>query len=442
MAVTHTVTIRIFVLIIKVFMKKSIMKGMSVLIAGMAFASCSHDAVYDENHAEKEQAFKAEQVKAEYKANFEKRYGKIDPNQSWDFTNYSDANHASTRASAQSVSSSREWLFNNFKNLVKNDRDQVKSIDFTKGLKPWNPNFSAKLYPAYCHAIEGVKYTYYHIGIVENGESPYDVLPTVNTKSGFWYDAQKDNSNMNVNSGRAINSKALQTGSNSYWVAYYTYPTTGQQEYKDGNKNVMDNISSFKIEYYKEIVVNGDKYWCFDCNDDGDYSDLICLVDDADPAPIRKRYMIEDLGATDDFDFNDIVVDVIQESNGSQKAQIRAMGGTLNFTLTIGSTSWTKKGSKISVGGALVDTDYTKMYNTEAPSYDLVLAEFTVSGWDFVANNISVSVESNGNQSVLQVIPFPKEGDAPMIVAFDPITTHWNLERDPFDSGFYKPLGE
>ena len=152
--------------------------------------------------------------------------------------------------------------------------------------------------------------------------------------------------------------------------------------------------------------------------------------------------MIEDLGATDDFDFNDIVVDVIQESNGSQKAQIRAMGGTLNFTLTIGSTSWTKKGSKISVGGALVDTDYTKMYNTEAPSYDLVLAEFTVSGWDFVANNISVSVESNGNQSVLQVIPFPKEGDAPMIVAFDPITTHWNLERDPFDSGFYKPLGE
>ena len=411
-------------------------------MSSATFVSCSHDSVYDPNHAEKEQAFKAEQVKSEYKTNFEKKYGKIAPDQSWDFTNYSEVNHGLTRASQQSVSSSREWLFNGFKTLVMNDRDLVKSIDFTTGLKPWNPNFSAKLYPAFSHAIKDVKYTYYHIGIVENGEAPYDVLQTINTKSGYWYDAYSNNSTLNSNSGRLVNSKALQTGSNSYWVAYYTYPTTGQQEYKDGNKDVMDNISNFKIDYYKEIVVNGDKYWCFDCNHDGDFSDLIVLVDDADPAPIRKRYMIEDLGATDDFDFNDIVVDVIQESNGSQKAQIRAMGGTLNFTLKIGNASWTKKGSKVSFGGALVDTDYKKMYNTEAPSYDLVLAEFTVTGWDFVANNISVAVEGNDNQSVIQVIPFPKEGEAPMIVAFDPVTTHWNLERVSFDSGFYEPLGE
>lgn len=423
-------------------MKKSIMKGLSLLIAGMAIASCSHEVEYDENYAEKQQAFKAEQFKAEYKANFEKRYGKMDPNQSWDFTNYSDASHASTRATQQSVTSGWEWLFGTFKTLVKNDRDKVMEDVYEANPKPWNPNFSAKLYPAYCHAIQGVKYTYYHIGIVENGEAPYDVLQTINTKSGFWYDAQANNGTMNANSGRKINSKALQTGSNSYWVAYYTYPTTGQKEYKDGNAYVMNNISSFKIDYYKEIVVNGDKYWCFDCNHDGDYSDLICLVDDADPAPVRKRYMIEDLGSNDDFDFNDIVVDVIQESNGSQKAQIRAMGGTLNFTLTIGGASWTKKGSKINVNGALVDTDQKKMYNTEAPNYELVLAEFAVSGWDFVANNISVSVESNDNQSIIQVIPFPRDGDAPMIVAFDPITTHWNVERDPFDSEFYKPLGQ
>lgn len=423
-------------------MKKSMMKGLSVLIAGMAFASCSHGVDFDENYAEKLQAFKAEQLKLEYKANFEKKYGKIDPNQSWDFTNYSDANHASTRATAATVSSDWEWLFNSFKTLVKNDRDLVKAIDFTKDLKPWNPNFSAKLYPAFSHAIEGVKYSYYHIGIVENGEAPYDVLQTINTKSGNWYDAYSNNSTLNANSGRLVNSKDLKTGSNSYWVAYYTYPTTGEQVYKDGNKDVMDNISSFRIDYYKEIVVNGDKYWCFDCDHDDNYSDLICLVDDADPAPIRKRYMIEDLGATDDFDFNDIVVDVIQESNGSQKAQIRAMGGTLNFTLTIGGTSWTKKGSKVTVNGALVNTDSKKMYNTEAPVYEQVLAEFEVSGWDFVANNISVAVESNDNKSILQVIPFPREGDAPMIIAFDPITTHWNVERDPFDTGFYKPLGQ
>ena len=50
----------------------------------------------------------------------------------------------------------------------------------------------------------------------------------------------------------------------------------------------------------------------------GDYSDLICLVKNVDPVkPIAKRYFIEDLGSKDDFDFNDIVVDVIQDPDGN-----------------------------------------------------------------------------------------------------------------------------
>ena len=59
----------------------------------------------------------------------------------------------------------------------------------------------------------------------------------------------------------------------------------------------------------------------------GDYSDLICLVKNVDPVkPIAKRYFIEDLGSKDDFDFNDIVVDVIQDPDGNHWASFPKAG--------------------------------------------------------------------------------------------------------------------
>ena len=47
-------------------------------IAGFAFTSCSNDTLYDSNAASKK-------VEAEYTANFIKKYGAINPNQTWDF---------------------------------------------------------------------------------------------------------------------------------------------------------------------------------------------------------------------------------------------------------------------------------------------------------------------------------------------------------------------
>ena len=57
-------------------------------------------------------------------------------------------------------------------------------------------------------------------------------------------------------------------------------------------------------------------------NSDHDFEDLVFLSYGLPPSVdpeeyysyITKRYMLEDLGSTDDFDFNDIVVDVTQES--------------------------------------------------------------------------------------------------------------------------------
>jgi len=153
-----------------------------------------------------------------------------------------------------------------------------------------------------------------------------------------------------------------------------------------------------------------------------------------------KRYMIEDLGATDDFDFNDVVVDVeeytvekhkvvrengkiksdeiISTERSTSKALIRAMGGTIDFELTVGDTKWVK-----SENGFNVKT----MYNTQGNiNYDKVLAEFDVEGWEYDLNNVSIAV--NGKDGKMFTVKFPKAGEAPMMIAVDP-SQKWMGER-------------
>ena len=190
-------------------------------------------------------------------------------------------------------------------------------------------------------------------------------------------------------------------------------------------------------------------------NSDLDYNDVVlAVVGNPDvpeeiiiengeytvPTNITKRYMMEDLGATDDFDFNDVVVDVIQNmatkhktvtQNGvmisdeiigteitGQKAIVRCMGGTLDFTLTIGNTSWSKSD----------DFEIGTMYNTQGNiDYDAKLKEFDVTGWIPDNNNVSVQVKSGTSGQVLS-ITFPRAGTAPMMIAVDP-SKHWMAER-------------
>jgi hypothetical protein len=150
--------------------------------------------------------------------------------------------------------------------------------------------------------------------------------------------------------------------------------------------------------------------------------------------------MIEDLGATDDFDFNDVVVDVesytvethkvtsengviktdeiIKTESAPSKAIIRAMGGTIDFELTIGNTKWVKSENGF---------DVKTMYNTQGKvDYDKELAVFEVEGWDYDANNIGIKVMGKDGQ--LFDIKFPKAGEAPMMIAVDP-TQNWMGER-------------
>ena len=184
---------------------------------------------------------------------------------------------------------------------------------------------------------------------------------------------------------------------------------------------------------------------------DWDCNDVVFLVyGKTVPKPIKieegdeieevktVRYMIEDLGATDDFDFNDIVVDVTEirtisptytngvvtawnEKGKRQEAVIRHLGGTLPFVLKIGNKEYAAGGQ---------DTFQT--------SPDLKLDD--VTGWTGLngVHNVSIEVEQKNNEGVFKV-QFPKAGEAPMIIAVDP-SQNWMPERQSVpESWFYLP---
>ena len=185
---------------------------------------------------------------------------------------------------------------------------------------------------------------------------------------------------------------------------------------------------------------------------DWDCNDVVFLVyGKTVPKPIKieegdeieevktVRYMIEDLGSTDDFDFNDIVVDVTEirtisptytngvvtawnEKGKRQEAVIRHLGGTLPFVLKIGNKEYAAGGQ---------DTFQT--------SPDLKLDD--VTGWTGLngVHNVSVQVQQKDNQGVYNNVVFPKAGEAPMIIAVDPSQDWMNERQSVPESWFYIP---
>lgn len=197
------------------------------------------------------------------------------------------------------------------------------------------------------------------------------------------------------------------------------------------------------IEMHKDAIV---KYVGIEddttSKSDGDYNDVVLAIvgNPSVPEEIKvtdeeytvessttKRYMVEDLGSTGDFDFNDVVIDVTENvkdtykrtlTNGevtsnalvktekTQSAVLRHLGGLLPFQLTIGNTVLPE------MQGVLGKDLEEKFDNIE--------------GWNPLTNNISVKVRNKDNGAVFN-IPFPKAGEAPMIIA-TPVDWKWMEE--------------
>ena len=436
-----------------------------------------------------------EAQKEAYTNSFVAKYGKISPNQSWDFT-----------TGEQQLATTRGFSAINVQVLDKGiDFGDVSNLTFKPFTFNGHPEWDYKVITggvkkntAIFNAIEEVlpekrrkqgktavlvapASEFYIYPLFCGGGNRYDLMVKVGDAapvkvfSKDFTDFQMING-MQTKDGKTVNMQGVKIQApvgtpveiyldnmlDVYNNKKETVGTTnGYALYVDIPENVQLELGD--VELADDHVV---KYIGIEDvlkSDDFDYNDLVLAVVGNPDVPQEeiitenqyqvticrsKRYMIEDLGAIGDFDFNDVVVDVeeytvythrVTSKNGVKtsdeiistttaptKAFIRALGGTIDFELTIGSTKWVKSQSEYKT---------ETMYNTQGTiDYTKALAEFEVTGYNYDANNITF--RANGKDGKMYAIGFPKAGEAPMMIAVDQ-TVNWMTERTSIPSSWF-----
>ena len=458
---------------------KVILKSVVASLAVMSFAACSNNDLYDEGVVAANKT--AEQQKS-YENNFVKTYGAIAPNQSWDFS--TNQQRLGTRAGETAIVTKtveglnfdvkynkvgREWngfgwnyyldnrsinknqdLLNNVSNKLK---DGEHHTDVQKAVLV-APSNSFTIYPI---SVQGMWTHDLYVKVGNN--APVKVYsktwtdfshPYVNgdplTLSSVNYNKQTYTVETSVSMPGLYVEAPIGTPIEIYLANVKEGQTkkstvgtsTGHAIYVDGNGAVPTGI-----EVRDDAVI---KYVGIEDNTTGssdlDYNDVVlAIVGNPDvpkeiiienktydvPTSLTKRYMIEDLGTTDDFDFNDVVVDVtrntvahhtveivdgvktsdvVTSTDVTEKAVIKHLGGILPFVLKIGDTTLPQLG-----GEETFETD--------------VNLEYDITGWEPANNNISITVNNT-------TLSFPKAGAVPMIIACDD-SEAWSAERVAFD---------
>ena len=438
---------------------------------GVGLMSCSKADVFDSNAANE---LKKEQQEKDYTSNFVKKYGAVE-GKSWDLatlaTSYTleSSNRALTRDGVYNADAVEGEML-----VEKATIDWMSTNNVAKG-KPFYlqvPNNSFTIVPIF----QGTASYYWQLWMYVDGIgdkliwSKGDIKYITSDGSTDWKSPGTGNTGMN----------------NAYQIKAPTYEFNNLPEnanmyfylkvwssYSDFENNTINPRKLTSLNQMMLALINcpspanvpaGNEVSIIGCEDnasgDFDYEDLVFMMYGNPAPPIKhvdevikstpKRYMMEDLGEEHpDFDFNDVVVDVISGrekwkieyeilKNGGWNliketkiedlpdiAVVRAAGGILDFTLTIGNTTWTKSAKF---------PNYQAMLNTGRDGdidYDKELDSFKVEGWNPTANNISVTVEGKNN-----AISFPEAGKAPVIIAVDP-TTNWMFERTPAPKSWF-----
>ena len=457
-------------------------------VAMLGITSCSKTDVYDEKQQEAnkaaEEQVKQEKVVDEYEKNFVDTYGEIDPDQSWDFSTGDEyfSLPSSARAATRGVLEDR-YLTKSQEYYKIEDATLSKMNEvFKEGRNNYStgkkfamtvPENDFTIMPIFMGQSGGDFKLYMHVDGIGEIEvwSKWDGIQVKGTNSSgqnvtTWTDLKSFDSKKNCLNATAIQSKyitfhGLPAGATMY---FYLKITSAASGYNTAGMS-LGSINDYMREYQfgandltpanlpgvdkPEVKIIG----CEDAvtNSDKDYNDVVFMlygdpyvpesfeVEDLEKT-VKKRYFIEDLGASDDTDFNDIVVDVVStytykrttsetgivtfsdEQVKSRKAEIRALGGTLNFELNIGGTTWKKS----------ANFDPSVMYNTKEPDYTAVLHSFNLPlDYDPASNNISVTVYQKDSNMPSAKVNFPANGTIPMIIAANAYEK-WSVEREAF----------
>lgn len=420
-------------------------------VATLMMASCTNDDLYKYN-AQRFEQLQKEQF-AEY---FTKKFGEIPANQTWDFagrplTRIAADMTRATRAGGNITCTPDEgYEFLNEEGYY----DVPASLQTTMNKIEENVDNSqmgntyAMLTPENSFTIIPVRQGYstsaYEVHmVVGTGDDATDYLlwkkgEMMQTRKAGSTEKWKNVQNIeksytygnNDVRSKALTFKNIPSDQPIYFYVYRPtlgiYPSSLDGYMKDFSSAVtlpqqlLDAGKQVKL-IGAEIMLNASDY---------DYEDVMFLIvgdpklpEDITPnepmsfeQTISKRYMIEDLGETDDTDYNDIVVDVTSTRTiqydynpttgeitnqtygewGEQTATIRHLGGTLPFNLTIGNTElgWMK---------GQMNVDPNTVHD--------------ITGWNPDANNISISVRQTGSGDGVNSLTFPAAGNVPLIIA-------------------------
>ena len=364
------------------------LKSLTVVCAVFCIVGCSSKDLYDEKAVEMKED-------ATYTDNFLKKYPNVDLNQDWDYTTgqvtYSlPSSSSSTRAltrGAYNVTPG-EFILEGTVSDYMHTNMQAGKNNSGKGnpfyMKvPDNPFTVVPIFQGTASYVWELWMYVENVGHIKIWSKGDNLAYKKNEGADWTYIKPRENDPVPPSvyqvKSQSYTFTGLPKGENMY---FYLKVTSQNNTICSSLDQMMLTLNGFPDP---TNLPEGNVAMIVGCEDspngDWDYEDLVFMVYGNPTPPVYeveerisergKRYMMEDLGAMDDFDFNDVVVDVnertkeilyyevdaegknrtyIPSKSRTEKlptmATVRAMGGTLNFTLTIGNTTWTKKSDK------------------------------------------------------------------------------------------------
>ena len=207
--------------------------------------------------------------------------------------------------------------------------------------------------------------------------------------------------------------------------------------YSNPALNEANSISSFAY-----LEVDGNTYITIEDHNHGDfdYNDFIFVMEGTQEhiieEPTEYIYAVEDLGGTDDFDFNDVVFSVSHVS-GQPHATVKplAAGGTLPAHIYFGNTLCGEVHGKFGVNtNVMVNTaeGTTKTSMMQASPFVVQVG----GNWSHTDSDdtFKVMVEKNGNVTIVTT-PVPGQHAAPQILVLAEDWL-WPTERTRIDKAY------
>lgn len=267
-----------------------------------------------------------------------------------------------------------------------------------------------------------------------------------NFNAGSWVNSINENdpdSYQNSYSNREI---MLYIGDEGEAVTKFYYHNSQESKYYDRYVVMHLNFTINGLTYDGYYLgFDYEKHMNGEWPADGYYSNWIMKISDAlpqsapEPSPYVRRVMCEDLGTTDDFDFNDLVFDVsfdkVAEGNYTANVTVKAVGGTLpiyigtDMTQELHAAMGADVKQPVNVGASNgVETSQTvtrTIYGLSEPNADLV----------------PICVVRDGNKATLLPSTRELKSAAPTKICV-PTTVKWMKERMDIQNNGYEKFGD